>query len=661
MIRFLQTPGPTKKIVLGILLLLICAAMVITLVPGGLGGSSFGFGTGFGQDVLARVGGKEISVVEAQRTARNLGRQQFPQGVPQMVLPFLMQNATEVLINQHALLAEAQRMGIKVSDAELQDELRHGFLAPQLFPNGNFVGQQEYEDFVSRNDLTIPQFEQIIKDGILQQRLRDMVTGAADVSASDLEQQFRRQNTKVKFQYAVLSSDELKKQIHPGEAELKAYYDRNKQVYTNSIPEKRKVRYVLIDSGKLSAETKATPEQLQTYYKQHQDEYRVSEQVNVRHILIKTPTPGPDGKVDDKAVQAAKQKAEDTLKQLHGGSNFADLAKKYSQDPGSAKNGGSLGFIGRGRTVPEFEQAAFSLPKGGTSGLIKSSYGFHIIHVDDRQDAHLKSLAEVKDQIEPAIVQEQVARQAQALADKVANQARTLGIEKAAAQNGLQVVTTDFVSRNDSLPGIGSSPELMEAIFSAHDKGPPDMTNIKQGYAIFEVTQIKPPATPTFEQARSRVESEFRNERASTLLAQKTQQLSDRAHAQHDLKKAAKEVGATLKTSDLVTPQSQVPDLGAMTGQASIAFTMKPGDISQPINSGSNGIVLMITERQEPSAAEFAKAKDQTRDQLLQQKRNELFALFASNVREQMEKQGKIRINQPLLKQLTTPRSQEGS
>ena len=144
------------------------------------------------------------------------------------------------------------------------------------------------------------------------------------------------------------------------------------------------------------SQTQVTQPELQSYYEQHRDQYRVPEQVNVRHILIKTPLPGPDGKVDQKAVDAARAKAEDVLKQVKAGGNFAELAKKYSEDPGSAKNGGSLGWIGKGRTVPEFEKAAFSLPKGGTSDLVQSSYGFHIIHVDDKHDAHVKSLDEVK-------------------------------------------------------------------------------------------------------------------------------------------------------------------------------------------------------------------------------------------------------------------------
>ena len=218
-----------------------------------------------------------------------------------------------------------------------------------------------------------------------------------------------------------------------------------------------------------------THDDLQTYYNQHRDQYRVPEQAKVSHILIKTPLPGPDGKVDDKGVAEAQKRAEDVLKQLKAGANFEDLAKKYSEDPGSAKEGGSLGWIGKGRTVPEFEKAAFSLPKGQISDLVKSSYGFHIIRVDDKQDAHMKTLDEVKDQIEPILKQQKAQQIAQKQAEDLLQAAKTQGLEAAAAAKGVPVATSDFFSRKDIVPGIGPAPQFMDAVFTAAEKSPPDL------------------------------------------------------------------------------------------------------------------------------------------------------------------------------------------
>ncbi|HJT68960.1 MAG TPA: peptidyl-prolyl cis-trans isomerase [Terriglobales bacterium] len=658
MIRFLQTPGPIKKIVLGGLLTVVCVLMAITLIPG-FGSSNYFTNTT--PNVVATVDGRDITINEVERQAKQMLNQQMPKGGPQAssLLPFFAQRAAENLISEKALLAEAQRMGLRATDDDLREYMRQGQLGQMLFPNGTFVGQTEYEDFVSRNGYTVPQFEQLVKEDILLNKLRSLVTASATVGEPQIRQQFEKQNTKVKFNYAFFKKEDILKGIHPTDTELKAYYDQNKRAYVNSIPEKRQLKYVVIDNARLMAETQVTPQELQDYYDQHRDQYRVPEQVNVRHILIKTPLAGTDGKVDQKGIDAARAKAQDVLKQVKAGGNFSELAKKYSEDPGSAKNGGSLGWINRNQTVPEFEKAAFSLPKGATSDLVQSSYGFHIIHVDDKHDAHVKSLDEVKAQIEPLIKQQKAGQAAQQKAERMLSDARGGSLDQAAKANGLQVITTDFVDRNSVLPGIGSDPQFMSAVFSQNQGASPDEAQTHGGYAIYQVTAIKPPSTPTFEEARSRVEQEFKNERASQMLSQKTQELSDRAKADHDLKKAAKELGAQYKTSDLVLPDGQVPDIGSMSGGASVAFTLKPDEISGPINSGDTGAVLTVVDRQAPSDQDYAAKKDQIRETLVQQKQAEVFELFLGSLRDSMQKAGKIKINEKELATLTKARSEE--
>jgi peptidyl-prolyl cis-trans isomerase D len=660
MIRTLQSAGPALKIILGGMLLIICAGMIITLIPGGLG-SSFGMGAP-PRGVIARIDDQEVTVPEVQREARMMIRQQFPKGGEQaaMLMPFFAGQAAEQLINLKALVAEARRMGLRVSDEELRDELQHGPLASMLFPDGKFVGQEEYENFAQRADLTIPQFENLEKEYILIRKLRALISGSAFVGDPEIRAEFDRRNTKVKFDYAVLTQADTLKGLHPTDQELKAFYDRNKATYNNSIPEKRQIKYAMVETTKPAA-TPVTDQDLQAYYDQHRDEYRQAEQVKVTHILIKTPLPGPDGKVDEKGVEAARKKAEDVLKQVKAGGDFAKLAGQYSDDPGSAKNGGELGWIGRGRTVPEFEKAGFSLPKGQTSDLVKSSYGFHIIRVEDKQEAHVKTLAEVKSEIEAKVKEEKATRTTEVAANALLSQARTDGLDKAAAAKGAHVVSTGFFSRQDSLPGLETTPELVEAIFNEREKSPADVVQVPQGYVVFELVATKPPATPSFEEIRTRVESEFKNERASFLLQQKTQELSDRAKTGHDLKKAAKELGATVKTSDLVLPDGQVPDVGSLSGAASSIFTLKPSEISGPINTGSNGVVAQLLEKQAPTDQDFAAKKNEIRQTLLDGKQNELFSLFVSNLRKEMEKSNKLKVNQEEMKNLTRRGAEEGS
>jgi len=625
--------------------------MVIAFVPGGLGSELTGTP---GKGVVAKVAGNDITVEEVRDTAKQMLQQQMPQGGANMnmLLPFFAQRAAEQLITRQALIAQARRMGLRVTPAEVRDELEHGRYAATFFPNGNFIGQVEYEDMLSRANLTPVKFEESVGNDILLTKLEALVSGTTGVSEEEIHDQFVKQNTKVKFDYAVLKQEDIKKGLHPTDEELKAYYDSHKASYANSIPEKRKIKYAVLDTAKAEGSVQVTPEDLRAYYDQHREEYRVPEQVKVSHILIKTPLPGPDGKVDEKGVAEAQQRAEDILRQLKSGANFEELAKKYSEDPGSAKQGGSLGWIGRGQTVPEFEKAAFSLPVGQISGLVKSSYGFHIIRVEGKQDAHLKPLDEVKDTIEPILKHQKAQQIIQSKAQAMVDRAGKQGLDAAAAAQGVPVITSDFFARKDMLPGLGPSSQFMDAVFTTEANAKPDVAPTSQGVAVFQLLAIKPPSTPTFDEIRSKVEEEFKNERSSVLLSQKVQELSDRAKAEHDLKRAAKELGATYKTSDFVLPDGQVPDIGSMSGQASVAFNMKPGEISGPIHSGEDGAVLQLVESQAPSETDYAAKRDQIRDALQQQKQQERFGLFVSNLMDQMTKAGKIKRNEEELKDL---------
>jgi len=659
MIRFLQTEGPFKKIVLSGLLLLICAAMVIAFVPG-IGSNDAISKPG----VVAKVSGEDITAEQVRDEAKQMAQQQAQQygQNASMLMPFLIQQATpraaDQLIDRQALLSEAQRMGLKASPQEVKDELQHGRYSMYFFPGGNFVGETEYEGMLQRANLTPTTFEASVGREIMIGKLQALITGGASVSDAAIRKEFDKQNTKVKFDYAVLKQDDIQKGLHPTEQELKAFYDSHQKSYANSIPEKRKVKYATIDPGKVQVEV--TREDLQVYYDQHRDQYRVPEQVKVSHIWVKMPLPGTDGKIDDKAVSEAQKRADDLLRQLQGGAKFEDVAKKSSEDPGSSNVGGSLGWISKSQMGPEFEKAVSALDKGKISGVVKTLDGFHIIRLDDKQDAHMKTLDEVKAQIEPVVKQQKAQQAAQKVAEDLLQAAKTLGLDAAASAKSISVVTSDFFGRKDMVPGLGPAPQFMDAVFTAPEKSPPAMASTSQGFAVFQLLAVKPQSTPTFDEIRTKVEEQFKNERSNVLLSQKTQELSDRAKTEHDLKKAAKELGATVKTSDFVLPDGQVPDIGSMAGQASAVFGMKPGDTSGPISNGANGVVISLLEVQAPSDSDFAAKRDQIRDTLLQAKEQELFGLFVTSLREQMEKSGKIKINQEEMKALTRAGSEPG-
>ncbi len=658
MIRFLQTKGRIQQVLLIGFLSIICIMMVVTLIPGGGALTDFlGFG-GLNDQVVAKVGGEEISVQEVQNRARNMARQQFPQAPPDRVMPFIIPRVADMLVSQRILLNEAHRLGLTATDADLRYMLEHGPFAQVLFPNGKFVGQDQYKAFVSNQfGLSVPQLEDELRQQITIDKLREAIEGGVVATQAELQKQFEAENVRVKFDYAVLSLDDIEKQVKPTDAELHAYYEQHKPQLANTIPEKRKIRYILVDYA--NAGGAVSQADLQNYYSQHVDDYRVPETVTVHHILIKTPTPGPDGKVDQKAVDAARAKADDILKQLKAGADFEALAKKYSEDPGSKDKGGLIGPIRRGQTVPEFEQASFNGKKGDLVGPVKTSFGFHIIRIDDKTAAHVKPLDEVKGQIEPVLARQKGQAAAESLAKSLQSTAASQGLDKAAASKGLQVMETDYFARGASLPGIGTSTSLMDTVFEAQ-KTPstPTAVPVQNGWAVVQVTDVKPAATPTFDEAKAQLTEQFKREKAASELETKTKELSEKAHAEHNLRAAAKAVGATVKTSDLVKPDDQVPDVGQLAGPSAVVFTMKAGEISGPVQAGNNGVVFSILDKQEPSAAEFAQKEDQVRQEVLQRKRGEAIEIYIGSLRDKLQKDGKIRINQQQLEKMS--RATEG-
>jgi peptidyl-prolyl cis-trans isomerase D len=652
MIKFLQSGNKAAKYLLAGFLLLIAASMVTYLIPGFMGDTTAATETG----VVASVGGHEIHREEVARVVQAQAR---GNQIPDFYLPILRQQAVRQLIQQAELQYESERMGLKVSDQEFRDELQYGPYKQAFFPNGKWIGADKYKQMLSQGGTTVENFERDVRLDLLQRKLVNVIGASATATDSEVEKAFKDQNTKVKFQYAILKMEDVSKSIKPTDTELKAFYDANKPRYTNSIPEKRQIKYFVLSDKNFADKVTIDPAEIQRAYSANQNAYRIPERVKVRHILIETPKPGPDGKVDQKGIDDARAKAQDVLKQIKATGDWAGLARKYSADPGSKDKGGELDWLSKGQTVPEFEKAAFGQSKGQISDPVQSSFGFHIIQTEDKEDAHMKPLAEVKPGIEEAIKQEKIkglVSQASTDAEAIAQKQ---GLDKAASKYGAQVISSNPITRTDALPGIGPQPQLMDAIFSVNDKAGPQASQTPQGTVVFEVTKVEPPRTPPFEEIKERVTTEFKNQRAADILRRKTQEMADRAHAEHDLAKAAKEAGATVKTSDLVSRTGQVPDIGSMSGPAAAAFTMKQGEISGPLNLGANQAVLQVVERQEPSASDpdFAKQRDQLRERLASQKRQEVLGLFVNDLNTRLEKEGKVKINKTEMDNLAKSRS----
>ena len=359
--------------------------------------------------------------------------------------------------------------------------------------------------------------------------------------------------------------------------------------------------------------------------------------MQTRHILITVPK-GADAKAD----ADAKAKAQDVLKQVQSGGNFAELAKKYSDDPGSKDQGGALPMMPTSGLDHAYAQAAMALNPGQTSGLVRSQFGYHIIQTIAKQPAHTKTLAEVHDSIVAALESQKAAGAAQNYANQLAAEARKDGLEKTAQAHNLHVVTTDYIGRDGVIPSLPDSTALLTAAFGAAKGAAPQSASTGEGYAIFQVLDLKAAHAPDFASWKSHVVDDYRDQKAPELLNAQLIKLADRAKVLNDLPKAAAEMKLPVKTSDLVGRDTQLPDLGSMSGPASVLFSLPKGGISGPINEGPNGTVAQVVDKQEPTPEDLAKNLPATREKLLEQQRQEAFGLFAASLLQRYQQNGGV-------------------
>jgi peptidyl-prolyl cis-trans isomerase D len=295
---------------------------------------------------------------------------------------------------------------------------------------------------------------------------------------------------------------------------------------------------------------------------------------------------------------------------------------------------------------PAYAKAAMALNPGQTSDVVKSQFGYHIIQTEQKEAAHTKPVAEVKSEIVPILEQQRAGAAEQTFASSLAADAKKNGVDKAAAARGLHVVTTDYVAKDGVIPGLSDGSALLSQAFSVVKGADPASVSTGDGFAVFQVTDIKPAHAPEFAAYKAHILEDYREQQVPQLLNAELKKLDDRAKVLNDLKKAAAEMNLSMKTSDLVGKDAQVPDLGAMSGPGSVAFSLAKGAISGPINTGRAGVVLSVIDKQEPTPEDIAKNFNATRERLLNDQHEEIFRVYIGELTQKYEKGGGVRYSQ---------------
>ena len=433
-------------------------------------------------------------------------------------------------------------------------------------------------------------------------------------------------------------------------AAINAWFAKHKTEFR--VPEKRSFDLIVASDAVFAQTAQVTDEDLRRRYQENIDSYRTPERVHVRHILIKTTGVPKD------QVPKLRAKAEDLLKQLKNGADFTTLAKKNSDDPGSAQKGGDLGWIVRGQTVPDFEKAAFSLKPNELSGVITTEYGFHVIQVLEHQEPRVQSFEDVKPQLladaKKELGAQNMEKAVTAARDETArNPSQAAAI---AAKYGLTFSPVNQAASGDPLPGLNAAPDVSTAVFSIAKGGVTQLIPLdsmgKAAYAV--VTNIFPSRQATFDEVQQEVTSRYTNEEATRLMQDAAKAAAGRAKKGEDFKLVAKSEGGELKTAQPFTIMGAAEGLGpASTVADAFGPQTKVGDIIGPVDSSGSIYVCKITEKVPADMSKFAQSRD-AMIQTLKQKKGELQApLFGESAVADLTKRGLIKFNQQAIQRLS--------
>ncbi len=339
-----------KKYLLVFFLSIVSLSMVIMFTP--LGGGNTAQGSA---DVLASVGGTTITMQDLRQTIDSRLRNSSLGSDPH-IIPALAGTMLDEMVLRQAMTMQAKKMGLEVSSQELLAALEK---MPWLYPNGKFVGMSQYQNFVSQQmGISTQEFEDQIRQSLLLQKIQAVVSDGVSVTPAEEHEAYNQRYMKTKIQYVVFDPSKFLKAVPVTDKDLEDYFKKNASHYEQK--EQRQVRYVLVTPDEVRANVTVSDAQMRQYYTSHLSDYRVPDRVKVAHILFKTTGKSPE------QVKNLEKTAADVLAKIKAGANFADMAKKYSEDT-SASNGGDIGWIVHGQTVRNLKIRRFNMSARGRS------------------------------------------------------------------------------------------------------------------------------------------------------------------------------------------------------------------------------------------------------------------------------------------------------
>ena len=609
-------------------LVLVCLAFVFLYVPGFVDQTAV---EGMPNDVLARVGDHEITVMQfRQEYLAQLQNYRLQSGgeVSEEVLRSLGidRQILQGMISRYAALTEAARLGLSVSDAEVRQRI---ISLPGLQENGQFVGEERYRLALSlgRPPMTPAQFEESVRIDIMGERLTAAITRWIAVSDEEVAEEHRRRNEKVKVEVVAFHGENYREEVEVTDDDIQALYDEAPLAYEE--PEKRKLRFLLVDESAIFESITPTDDEVQQYYDANITQYSTPGQIRASQILLRT------AGQDESEVEA---RAAELVSEARGGADFAELAREHSEDEATAADGGDLGQFGRGRMVPEVEAVAFSLEVDGISDPVKSAVGVHIIRVTEKQNETTEPLDEVREAIENTLKNERATYRATALGQAIADEVTTPeDLERAAAARGYELQESGFVAAGEPILGLGFAQQVSQRAFQLEQDVVDGPIQTSTGPAFIVVIDRQDPVIPPLDDVREQVRRDVLRREALKLARQRAGDVATSLRDGENFSSSAEAADLTVSESELITRGAPFPEVGVSPALERIVFELPVGGVSDVVETGGDTVaVVHVVERQDVTAEEIAEARGALRNELLANRQNEFYSSYMSRVQQDL-------------------------
>ena len=627
MLKLFRRKETLKKFFLSAVLLFISASLVVTLAPlpsaDDTGGPI--------QGRLAEYQGEPVTSLDLQREL-DAQLRSSSLGNDTATRARLAPRVLDEILFRRVGVDEARRLGLTVSNEELGTYIRS---LSWLNEDGRFVGMDRYQDLVeTQTRMSTAQFAANVREVLLTDKLRWLISDSLEVSEEEVRREFHRRNERVSIHYVLFDPSRHLQDVPMEPAKLEQYFAQNAGKY--QVPEQRRLRYVLLEPDRVRSEAEVSDDEIRRYYRRHLEEFRVQERVQVSHILFQTL-----GNSEEEKTRV-ENRAQEVLQKARAGGDFARLAEEHSEDA-TAAVGGDLGWVYRGQSVKEFEEAAFGLEPGKISDLIKTTYGMHILKVREKQEAHLETLDQVRDRLRAILESEKLNGAIEAWARKVSQALRDqpASFPEVASRFDLEPRETPLFRRGQPVTDLGGEGAVHDMAFRLREQEVGRPVTVPKGRVIFQLLEKVEAHTPELAQVRSNVEQDYRVAQSGSVAKEKAKEFADTIQQVGSFHGAVRKMRLSERRSRPFTRTDFLDDIGS-AASLSRAFSLQKGEWHGPVEAGQNAVVFEVVSREPADEEGWVEQEEAIRQSLLTQKRSLVFAMYRQDLFRALEQSGKL-------------------